>query len=149
MSAAGSSGFACERIVPGHHPALEQVANAPRHPHRLVEELRLEGEHTLHLVLDDGGAVVARNHETANIVEAWGQRIGVATWNATARLLAIAVRFPYEGCLFFHLTEGPFTPCDELEGSAEADLSFTFEELVDGPLADLREVRPASTEAHG
>ena len=53
MSAAGSSGFACERIVPGHHPALEQVANAPRYPHRLVEELRLEGEHTLRLVLDD------------------------------------------------------------------------------------------------
>ena len=47
MSAAGSSAFACERIVPGHHPALEQVANAPRYPHRLVEELRLEGEHTL------------------------------------------------------------------------------------------------------
>ena len=56
MSAAGSSVFACERIVPGHHPALEQVANAPRSPHRLVEELRLEGEHTLRLVLDDGYA---------------------------------------------------------------------------------------------
>lgn len=45
--------------------------------------------------------------------------------------------------------QGPFTPCDELEGSAEADLSITFEELVDGPLADLREVRPANTDTHG
>ena len=146
MSELGGPSAPCERIVPGHHPALEQVANAPRYPHRLVAELRLDGEHTLHLVLDDGGTVVARNHETANIAEAWGQRIGVVTWNATARLLAIAVRFPYEGCLFFHLTEGPFTPCHELEGSAEADLSFTFEELIDGPLADLREVRPTSTD---
>ncbi len=149
MSAASTSGVPCERIVPGHHPALEQVANAPRYPHRLVEELRLEGEYTVHLVLDDGGGVVARNHETANIVAAWRQRIGVVTWNATARLLAVAVRFPSEGCLFFHLTEGPFTPCDELEGSAEADLSFTFEELVDGPLADLRDVRPVSADTHG
>jgi len=149
MSAAGASGVPCERIVPGHHPSLDQVANAPRYPHRLVEELRLEGEHSVHLVLEDGGTVVARNHETANIAAAWGQRIGVVTWNATARLLAIAVRFPYEGCLFFHLTEGPYTPCDELEGSAEADLSFTFEELVDGPLADLRDVRPVSAYTHG
>jgi hypothetical protein len=144
-----SPGGACERNVPGHHPALEQVANAPRYPHRLVEQVRLEGEHTAHLVLEDGGVVVARNHETANIAAAWEQRIGVVTWNATARLLAIAVRFPFEGCLFFHLTEGAFTPCDELEESAEADLSFTFEELVDGPLADLRDVQLASTDTHG
>ena len=32
---------------------------------------------------------------------------------------------------------------------AESDLSFTFEELVDGLLADLREVRPASTDVQG
>ena len=44
------------------------------------------------------------------------------------------------------LTEGPFTPCDVLQGSAEAELSFTFEELIDGPLADLREVGPTSTD---
>ena len=149
VSAAGASCVPCERIVPGHHPALDQVANAPRHPHRLVEELRLEGEHAVHLVLDDGGVVVARNHESANIAAVWGQRIGVVTWNATARLLAIVVHFPYEGCLFFHLTDGPFTPCDELEGSAEADLSFTFEELVDGPLADLRDLRPVRADTHG
>lgn len=31
MSAAGSSGFACERIVPGHHPAPERssLADSP------------------------------------------------------------------------------------------------------------------------
>lgn len=74
-------GFACERIVPGRHLALalEQVPNVPRYPHRLVDDLRLEGEDSLHLVLDDGGAVVERNHETANIEEAWGQRNGVVT----------------------------------------------------------------------
>lgn len=42
-----SPGGACERNVPGHHPALEQVANAPRYPHRLVEEVRLERDHTV------------------------------------------------------------------------------------------------------
>ena len=137
----------CARVVPGHHPAFDQIANAPRSAHRVVEGLWLEGEHTVHLTLDDGGAVIARNHETANIAKAWRRRIGVVTWNATARLLAIAIRFPEEGHFFFHLTEGPFTPCDELEGSAVADLSFTFEELVAGPLADLRDVRPESVGA--
>ena len=30
--------MARERIVPGHRPALEQVANAPRNPYRLVAD---------------------------------------------------------------------------------------------------------------
>lgn len=38
MSAAGSSAIARERIVPGHRPALEQVAKAPHNPYCLIAD---------------------------------------------------------------------------------------------------------------
>lgn len=126
---------ACDVIAPGHQVAFEQIAEAGRYAHRVVERLEVVGEDALVLTLAgglaggpelgvlgaggapqlaDGERVQVRYHEAWLLREVWEHRTGTVTWNPTVRVLAIVARHPWEGCQYFHLADGGYAGCGEV-----------------------------------
>ena len=124
---------ACDVIAPGHQVAFEQMAEAGRYAHRIVERLEVVAGDTLVLTLADGIAggpelgvlsgvidgdrVHVGYHEARLLREVWEHRTGTVTWNPTVRVLAVVAHHPWEGCQYFHLADlarDGYAACGEL-----------------------------------
>lgn len=122
-----------------HDVTFEQLAQAPRFPHRIVVGLDVVGSDTVGLTIGgDGDTVQLRHYEVSAIVDAWEHRTGTASWNPTARLRSIVAHHPLKGFQAFNLADGPM--CHARHSSAPW---WILTRSVPMPRDTLRGVDPA------
>ena len=122
----------CGSFRGGHDVHYIQVIRvAPRHPALAIEDIDAPGDDIVRLRID-GALHRLHNHAPQEVIAAWEERTGVATWTSGASLLQIPQP---DGSACLSVSRTSPGPCADAR-AAQEQMDALFKKIIDEAIVD-------------